>query len=136
MWGKTRFARRLAEELNLAFRAISIGGMDDSRALLGTSRGWSTGQPSSLLDLLLNANSPSAMVLLDEVDKASDRSVNSAPVSSALLGLLEAESARRWFDSFLQTECDLSMVSFILTANSLSRLPGTASLQVSGRDVQ
>ncbi|MGC4367524.1 AAA family ATPase [Hydrogenophaga sp. R2] len=121
--GKTRFARRLAEELNLAFRAISIGGMDDSRALLGTSRGWSTGQPSSLLDLLLNANSPSAMVLLDEVDKASDRSVNSAPVSSALLGLLEAESARRWFDSFLQTECDLSMVSFILTANSLSRLP-------------
>lgn len=122
--GKTRFARRLAEELNLTFRAISIGGMDDSRALLGTSRGWSTGQPSSLLDLLLNANSPSAMVLLDEVDKASDRSVNSAPVSSALLGLLEAESARRWFDSFLQTECDLSMVSFILTANSLSRLPG------------
>lgn len=121
--GKTRFARRLAEELNLTFRAISIGGMDDSRALLGTSRGWSTGQPSSLLDLLLNANSPSAMVLLDEVDKASDRSVNSAPVSSALLGLLEAESARRWFDSFLQTECDLSMVSFILTANSLSRLP-------------
>lgn len=121
--GKTRFARRLAEELNLAFRAISIGGMDDSRALLGTSRGWSTGQPSSLLDLLLSANSPSAMVLLDEVDKASDRSTNSAPVSSALLGLLEAESARRWFDSFLQTECDLSMVSFILTANSLSQLP-------------
>ncbi|OSZ64583.1 AAA family ATPase [Hydrogenophaga sp. IBVHS2] len=121
--GKTRFARRLAGELNLMFRAISIGGMDDSRALLGTSRGWSSGQPSSLLELLLNAQGPSAMVLLDEVDKASDRSVNSAPVASALLGLLEAESARRWFDTFLQTECDLSMVSFILTANSLSRLP-------------
>ena len=121
--GKTRFARRLAEELNLMFRAISIGGMDDSRALLGTSRGWSSGQPSSLLELLLNAQGPSALVLLDEVDKASDRSVNSAPVASALLGLLEAESARRWFDTFLQTECDLSMVSFILTANSLSRLP-------------
>lgn len=121
--GKTRFARRLAEELSLMFRAISIGGMDDSRALLGTSRGWSSGQPSSLLELLLNAQGPSALVLLDEVDKASDRSVNSAPVASALLGLLEAESARRWFDTFLQTECDLSMVSFILTANSLSRLP-------------
>ncbi len=121
--GKTRFARRLAEELSLTFRAISIGGMDDSRALLGTSRGWSSGQPSSLLELLLNANCPSALVLLDEVDKASDRSVNSAPVASALLGLLEAESARRWFDTFLQTECDLSMVSFILTANSLSQLP-------------
>jgi len=121
--GKTRFARRLAEELGLTFRAIGVGGMDDSRILLGTSRGWASGQPSSLLELLLKANSPTALVLLDEVEKANNRTVNSPAVASALLGLLEPESAERWFDSFLQTECDLSMMSFILTANSLQSLP-------------
>jgi ATP-dependent Lon protease len=121
--GKTRFARRLAEELSLPFRAIGVGGMNDSFALLGTSRGWSTGHPSPLLDLLAKSRSPSALVLLDEVEKASDRIANSTSVTSALLGLLEPESARRWYDTFLQTECDLSAMSFILTANALQSLP-------------
>jgi ATP-dependent Lon protease len=121
--GKTRFARRLAEELSLPFRAIGVGGMNDSFALLGTSRGWSTGHPSPLLDLLAKSRSPSALVLLDEVEKASDRVANSTSVTSALLGLLEPQSARRWYDTFLQTECDLSAMSFILTANALQSLP-------------
>lgn len=121
--GKTRFARRLAEELSLPFRAIGVGGMNDSFALLGTSRGWSTGHPSPLLDLLAKSHSPSALVLLDEVEKASDRVANSTSVTSALLGLLEPQSARCWYDTFLQTECDLSAMSFILTANALQSLP-------------
>jgi ATP-dependent Lon protease len=121
--GKTRFARRLAEELNLPFRGINVGGMNDSFALLGTSRGWSTGHPSPLLDLLAKSRSPSALVLLDEVEKAENRIANSTSVTSALLGLLEPESVRRWYDTYLQTECNLSAMSFILTANSLSSLP-------------
>jgi hypothetical protein len=120
--GKTRFARRLAEELNLGFRAINVGGMQDSNALLGTSRGWSTGQPSPLLDLLLQSQSASALVLLDEVEKAANNTVSSPPIASALLALLEPESNRRWYDLFLQTECDLSMMSFVLTSNSLQSL--------------
>jgi len=120
--GKTRFARRLAEELGLGFRAINVGGMNDSNALLGTSRGWSTGQPSPLLDLLLQCQRASALVLLDEVEKASNQSVKSPPIASALLALLEPESNRNWYDTFLQTECDLSMMSFILTTNSLLSL--------------
>jgi ATP-dependent Lon protease len=120
--GKTRFARRLAEELNLGFRAINVGGMQDSNALLGTSRGWSTGQPSPLLDLLLQSQSASALVLLDEVEKAANNTVKSPPIASALLALLEPESNRHWYDLFLQTECDLSMMSFVLTTNSLQSL--------------
>lgn len=120
--GKTRFARRLAEELNLGFRGINVGGMHDSNALLGTSRGWSTGQPSPLLDLLIQSQSASALVLLDEVEKAANNTVSSPPIASALLGLLEPESNRNWYDLFLQTECDLSMMSFVLTTNSLQSL--------------
>lgn len=125
--GKTRFARRFAEEMNLEFRAIGLGGMSDIRTLTGTGRGWSAGQPSVLLEPLLNGKSASALVLLDEIDKAIDGERHTSLASNFLLGLLEPESARRWFDSFLQAECDLSRMIFIATANELTWL--TAALR-------
>lgn len=123
--GKTRFARRFAEEVNLEFRAIGLAGMSDMRSLTGTARGWASGQPSVLLEPLLNGGSASALVLLDEIDKAMDAERHTPSASSFLLGLLEPENARRWFDSFLQAECDLSRMIFIATANDLIWLPET-----------
>lgn len=120
--GKTRFARRFAEEMALGFRALGLAGMSDIRSLTGTARGWATGQPSVLLEPLLNNKSASGLVLLDEIEKASDSGHKTPAVSDFLLGLLEPENARRWFDSFLQTECDLSRLVFIATANSLAGL--------------
>jgi ATP-dependent Lon protease len=120
--GKTRFARRFAEEMDLDFRAIGLGGMSDIHSLTGTARGWASGQPSVLLEPLLNDKSASALVLLDEIDKAIDGERHTPPASSFLLGLLEPESARRWFDSFLQTDCDLTGLVFIATANDLTWL--------------
>ena len=120
--GKTRFARRFAEEMALGFRAIGLAGMSDVRSLTGTARGWSTGQPSVLLEPLLNNKSASSLVLLDEIEKAVDGGSKTPAASDFLLGLLEPENARSWFDSFLQTECDLSRLVFIATANSLAGL--------------
>ncbi|MCG2655771.1 MAG: AAA family ATPase [Hydrogenophaga sp.] len=120
--GKTRFARRFAEEMALGFRAISLAGMSDVRSLTGTARGWSTGQPSVLLEPLLNSKSASSLVLLDEIEKAVDGGSKTPAAADFLLGLLEPENARNWFDSFLQTECDLSRLVFIATANSLAGL--------------
>jgi len=117
--GKTRLARRVAEELGLAFLPLTLAGMDDSRMILGTARGWSSGQPSPLLDVLLRNGTSSAVVLLDEIEKATNRTQNSPPMSSALLGLLEPETVCRWVDSYLQVKCDLSRLVFIATANSL-----------------
>ncbi|MBV5330931.1 hypothetical protein JZU69_00570 [bacterium] len=51
--GKSRLARRIAEELTLPYLPIGLAGMDDSRTFLGTARGWSSGQPSTLLQLML-----------------------------------------------------------------------------------
>lgn len=121
--GKTRFARRFAEEMELEFRAIGLGGMSDIRTLTGTSRGWTSGQPSVLLEPLLSGKSASALVLLDEIDKAIDVERHTPPASSFLLGILEPESSRRWFDSFLQAECDLSRMVFIATANDMTWFP-------------
>ena len=117
--GKTRLARRIAEELGMPFLPLGLAGVDDSRMITGTSRGWSSGQPSPILDVLLRNGTGSALVLLDEIEKATNRSQNSPPTGSVLLGLLEPESACRWVDSFLQVKCDLSRLVFIATANSL-----------------
>lgn len=117
--GKTRLARRVAEELGMPFLPLSLADADDSRMILGTARGWSTGQPSPLLDVLLRHKTGSALVLLDEIEKSTSRTQNSPPASSVLLGLLEPESVCRWVDSFLQAKCDLSRLVFIATANSL-----------------
>ncbi len=76
-----------------------------------------------MLNLILRHKSASALVLLDELDKTSHRTSNSTPVTSALLGLLEPESARRWHDTFLQTSCDLSKLCFWATANGLAGIP-------------
>ncbi len=121
--GKTRLVRRLSELLNLPFMPIALGGLNDSKPFTGTSRGWAGGEPSPLLNMILRYQTASAMVLLDELDKCSSRSLNSPAVPSVLLGLLEPESAKRWRDNFLQTECDLSRLSFWATANSLGSVP-------------
>jgi hypothetical protein len=118
--GKSRLVRRIAEELSLPFLPLSLAGMDDSRTFLGTARGWSSGQPSALLQLMLTHKSASGLVLLDEIEKATNRSLNSASTTSMLLTLLEIETATRWFDSFLQVPCDLSRLNFIGTANGLT----------------
>jgi ATP-dependent Lon protease len=96
--GKTRFARRFAEEMALGFRAIGFAGMSDIRSLTGTARGWSTGQPSVLLEPLPNNKSASALVLLDEIEKAIDSERKTPAATDFLLGLLEPENARSWFD--------------------------------------
>jgi hypothetical protein len=115
--GKTRLARRLAEVLGIRCHSLSLAGATDSMQILGTARGWSSGQPSPLLRPLLKGCA-TALVALDEVDKAADSTRTSPAVENALLSLLEPEECRRWRDVFLQTECNLSTLMFVLTCNS------------------
>ena len=122
--GKTRLVRRLAEEVGMPFLSLGLAAMDDSRSLLGTSRGWGTAQPAPLIQFLSARNSGSALMLLDELDKVTYRSANSTPPTTALLSLLEQENARNFFDCFLQTRVDLSKVCFVATANTVDGVLG------------
>lgn len=121
--GKSRLARRIAEELRVPFLPMSLAGMSDTRAILGTTRGWASGEASPLVRLLANKMSASAIVMVDEIDKASSGTRGDAGPTSALLNLLEVENAKSWYDTFLQTNCDLSKMMFIATANRLSVIP-------------
>ena len=64
------------------------------------------------------------MMLLDEIDKATERVSNSTSPTTALLSFLEPENSRNFYDAFLQTRVDLSKVSFMTTANSVDNIPG------------
>lgn len=117
--GKSRFIRRLAKRLQLAYMSMALAGAHDTKLLSGTSRGWASASASPLVRLLLQHRSASAFVLLDEMDKLGHNGEATSPVANQLLGLLEPETARRWHDGFLQADCDFGRIIFWGTANSL-----------------
>jgi hypothetical protein len=119
--GKTRLARRLAEAFGIQSMTMSLAGMTDAMGILGTARGWNSGQPSPLLRPMLKGCA-SVLMCFDELDKTADSTRNSPPVQAALLSLLEPEEVRRWRDPFLQVECDLRPLLYVFTCNDTTHL--------------
>jgi hypothetical protein len=119
--GKTRFARRLFEELGTTHTLVSCGGTSDS-AIGGTHRRWKTGAPCIAISAACRAKSCGPGIILDEFEKVATGG-HGGSIHAVLLGLFEDETARRWYDPYLQSECDLSSVSWLLTANDLEGIP-------------
>lgn len=119
--GKTRYARRLAELLDVPFALIAVGGSTDNRALAGTARGWSSAQPSQIIQLISRHRLANPLFLLDELDKEAESRRNGR-ITDTLHQLLEPGNAAYWEDEFLLTSCDLSRVLWIATANETRRL--------------
>ena len=120
--GKTRWARRVAEIVHTPFAWISFAGLNNSMLITGSDRGWATGRPGLAAMMIAQFHVANPVLLIDEVDKAAGGSQNGDPVS-ALLPLLESETARQFADNYLLGNLDLSAVSWILTANSIDGLP-------------
>jgi len=116
--GKSRFARRLAEMIGTGCQLISASGSSDDRNLVGTAHAWGNREPGAILQLMLASGAANPLIIVDEIEKAGG-SPHNGDVRRSLLGMLEPETAKRWFDECLQTHCDLSAVSWILTANCI-----------------
>jgi ATP-dependent Lon protease len=119
--GKSRFARRLGEILG-----VSVWRTDASRSdgavFGGTDRRWYSAEPCHPFLAVAQGKIANPLVLIDEVDKAATRS-DYGRLWDCLLGFLEPETNARYPDPALQTNLDLSQVSYIATANSLDPLP-------------
>lgn len=100
---------------------MDAGGSSDNRLLAGTARGWGGAQPAYPLLAIARTGIANPAILLDEVDKA--RASHNGDLHATLLGMLDAKTARRWPDECLMGECDLSRVSWLMTANDASGLP-------------
>ena len=120
--GKTRLARRLGEVLGLGVQVYPCGGASDA-SIMPTSRQWSTGRASVMLQLLKRLQAASALLVLDEIDKVGESKSN----GNLLDGILPlfTPDARTFFDSYLECPVDLSGMSYIATANDLSGLRRT-----------
>ncbi len=119
--GKTRFARSLMSALGIPHEVFPCGGVTDS-AIGGTPRRWSTGEPSLPLSLVVRFRTASPGIVLDEIEKTGTGRHNGNPLD-VLLAFFEAETARRYHDPYVQAACDLSHVSWLTTANTVTDLP-------------
>jgi hypothetical protein len=119
--GKTAFARALARAVGLPFRALSFAAQSDSRALLGTARGWGSANPSLVVEELRRSRCANPLIFIDEIEKAAHDSRN-GDAQLALLNFLERENAAVFDDPFLQAPVDLSHVNWIAGANALAGL--------------
>jgi hypothetical protein len=120
--GKTRVARRLAELVGTGHGETSAAGADDARHLRGTARGWSSAQPAAPIQTVHETGVANPLFIVDEVDKAARGSRNGRIVDT-LLAYTEPENAKRFFDEALLVPCDLSQVSWLLTANDVQPIP-------------
>ncbi len=118
--GKTRFARRLGEILGLGVQIYPCAGVADAAAL-GTSRQWSTARACLPLQLLKRLSTASALFVWDELEKAGS-SQHNGRLQDAILPLLNLPDAARFFDPMIETAVDLSGISHIATANTLTGL--------------
>jgi hypothetical protein len=119
--GKTRFSRRLIEELGVPYELVSCGGLSDS-AIGGTPRRWSSGEPSLAAMAVRRHESAGPAIILDEIEKVGN-SRHNGNVHDVLVGLLEKETSSRWFDPYVESNCDLSHISWLMTANEVDSVP-------------
>jgi hypothetical protein len=61
-------------------------------------------------------------IILDEIEKVGT-SRHNGNVHDVLVGLLEKETSARWFDPYLESNCDLSHLSWLMTANEVESVP-------------
>lgn len=120
--GKTRFARRLGEVLDLQPGVLSMAGLTDALPITGTPRGWSSANFGILVRELLRTRIANPMIVVDEGDKigASRHNGNAA---DALMNLLSPETSARYRDVYLQADVDGSRCQWIITANTLDTIP-------------
>ena len=121
--GKTTFARRLGQLIGTGYGEMSAAGSSDNRLLAGTARGWSTAQPSYVLQVVRQAKVANPLILIDEIDKTRPDGRN-GDIRATLLAMLEPTTSRRWLDECLCVPVDLGAVSWILTANDTDGLRG------------
>jgi ATP-dependent Lon protease len=119
--GKSRFARRLGEELGVSVWRTDASQCDGA-VFAGTSRRWHSAEPCHPFLAVVQGKIANPLVLIDELDKAASRS-DYGRLWDALLGFLEMETNTRYPDPALQTNLDLSQVSYVATANRLDPLP-------------
>ncbi len=119
--GKTRLLTSIAGYLGLPSIVYPCASVADG-SFGGTPAQWSSRRASTPLELIRTSGKANPVVVLDELEKSGQSPHNGSLVHS-LLPMLEQHSAAAYFETALEATANLSMVSFLATANDLSTIP-------------
>lgn len=119
--GKTSLSINIASALNKEFYKISVGGLSDTAELVGNRRTYIGSSPGKIMQAISKCNVANPLILIDEIDKMV-KDYHGDP-ASALLDILDPEQNTMFIDNYIEEPFDLSKVTFILTANDVSKIP-------------
>ena len=119
--GKTFFAARLAQLLDLEYRYLSMATTTAGFVLSGMDHSWSEAKPGQIFQQLVYGRQANPLVLLDEIDKRSTDIRYDA--LSPLYSLLEGHTAQQFCDEFFPLPLDASRIQWVATANTLASIP-------------
>ncbi|MCA0406069.1 MAG: AAA family ATPase [Proteobacteria bacterium] len=117
--GKTHLACEIARALDLPSRVVDAPNLNSGAGFTGTDRSWKNPKPGIVAELLAAHDSPSQVIIIDEIDKP----CRLAGYSDALMPLhsiLEPVSARSMRDECLEMVLDASHLFWFATANDLA----------------
>lgn len=110
--GKSHFCRMLTEALTMPFQCIALAGSSQELHITGLSKSWGSAGPSRFAEIMSTLPMANPLIMVDEIDKASD-----IKVQNALLQIFETETSAHWVDQYVEVPIDLSRVMFVATAN-------------------
>lgn len=119
--GKSRFCRRLSSILGTGLIRVDAS-RSDGNVFGGTDRRWSSAEPCHPFLAISRSRIANPIMLIEEIEKAAVRT-DYGRLWDCLLSFLEVETAQCYPDPALQTEVDVSNVSYLFTANDLDNLP-------------
>ena len=121
--GKSVIVEALAKAWRVPIVRLQCETSTHASVLTGTEAHWSSAGTGLLFDTLVNGPAANPIVMLDELEKAPDRSDHPS-IHKVLYALLEPASARNFSDLCLpQVKLDASHVRWLATANSLAGIP-------------
>lgn len=118
--GKTTFAYSLAEALGRKLVRIPFGGMSSSKELRGESRLHLESQPGKVIKGLVDAGVRNPIILLDEIDRASDDA--RMDIMGVLVELLDPAQNHAFVDNYIDYPVNLSEAIFLATANNTTNI--------------
>ena len=114
--GKTSISRTIASALGVPFIKISLNGMTEVEIIKGFSSGFSKSKMSIIAEKLMENGTRRAVILFDEVEKASSSVIN------ALYDIVDPNECK-FYDNYLGRYIPTDGLIMIASGNDISKLP-------------